>query len=262
VTWGWFQGGFTPSSRNADGSAVCATAHANIAGASTADYIMHHEPFQYYKSTSNPHHLAPTSVAMIGKTDQANHQYDIADFFRALDAGNLPAVSYLKAPAYQDGHAGYSDPLDEQTFLVNTINRLMQAPEWDSTAVFIDYDDSDGWYDHVMPPIMSQSSTPLDALTGPNACGAPGDGAYQGRCGFGPRLPFLVISRFAKVNFVDHSTTDQSSTLKFIEDNWKLGRIGDQSFDETAGSLLPMLEFQDGGHASKLFLDPDTGQPQ
>jgi phospholipase C len=262
VSWGWFQGGFTPSSRKADGSAVCATAHANIAGISTSDYIMHHQPFQYYKSTSNQHHLPPTSVAMIGKTDQANHQYDITDFFRALDAGNMPAVSYLKAPGYQDGHPGYSDPLDEQTFIVNTINRLMQSPEWDSTAVFIDYDDSDGWYDHVMPPIMSQSNTALDALTGPGACGAAADGAYQGRCGFGPRTPFLLISRFAKVNYVDHTTSDQSSTLKFIEDNWGLGRIGDQSFDATAGSVMQMFEFQDGGHASKLFLDPQTGQPQ
>ena len=54
----------------------------------------------------------------------------------------------------------YSDPIDEQTFLVNTINKLQQLPEWNSTAVIIAYDDSDGWYDHVMPPIVSQSNDP------------------------------------------------------------------------------------------------------
>ena len=59
--------------------------------------------------------------------DAANHQYDIHDFFDAVSAGNFPAVSYLKAPGYQDGHAGYSDPLDEQTFIVNIINFLEAA---------------------------------------------------------------------------------------------------------------------------------------
>ena len=58
------------------------------------------------------------------------------------------------------GHAGYSDPIDEQTFLVNTINKLQERPEWNSTAVIIAYDDSDGWYDHVVPPLVSQSMIP------------------------------------------------------------------------------------------------------
>jgi phospholipase C len=66
---------------------------------------------------------------MIGRTDRANHQYDLQDFWSALHAGHLPAVSYLKAAAYQDGHAAYSSPLDEQTFLVNTVNALMDSPQ-------------------------------------------------------------------------------------------------------------------------------------
>src|SRR5262249_8296413 len=101
ITWGWFQGGFKPSSVT-NGIATCATAHKNIAGATVTDYIPHHEPFQYYTSTANPHHLPPSSVAMIGKPDQANHQYDLSDFWAAVDAGNMPAVSFLKAAAYQD----------------------------------------------------------------------------------------------------------------------------------------------------------------
>ena len=64
-------------------------------------------------------------------------------------------MCYLKAPGFQDGHAGYSDPLDEQTFIVNTINFLQKQPEWSSTAVVITYDDSDGWYDHQMGPIVN-----------------------------------------------------------------------------------------------------------
>jgi phospholipase C len=259
ITWGWFQGGFGPSSVAANGTATCATSHNNVSGASAGtDYIPHHQGFQYYPQTANPHHLSPTSVANIGKTDQANHQYDLSAFFAALNGGNLPAVSYLKAGAYQDGHAGYSDPLDEQTFLVNTINALVTSPFWRSTAVIIAYDDSDGFYDHVMGPIVNQSSTPDDGLTGPGACGGINP-VYQGRCGYGPRLPLLVISPWAKANYVDHSVTDQSSILRFIEDNWNLGRIGDNSTDAIAGSLLPMFDFSERGQGRPLILDPDTG---
>jgi len=260
ITWGWFQGGFKPTSRTADGKAICAATHTGSDGKPKGDYIPHHEPFQYYASTANPHHLPPTSVAMIGHSDQANHQYDLSDFWDAVAAGNLPAVTFLKAPGYQDGHAGYSDPLAEQAFLVETINRLEGLPEWSDMAILVTYDDSDGWYDHAMPPITSQSNDPADALTGPGACGSAAPGAYQGRCGFGPRLPLLVLSPFAKANFVDHSTTDQSSILRWIEDNWQLGRIGDQSFDETAGTLANLFDFHSSDRGRRLFLDPATGQ--
>ena len=119
---------------------------------------------------------------MIGRQDQANHQYDLKDFWAAADNGNLPAVSYLKAAEYQDGHAGYSDPLDEQTWLVDTINHLEKLPTWKSTAVVIAYDDSDGWYDHQMGPILTQSQTSLDTLSGrvsaaSNAAKVPGLGS-------------------------------------------------------------------------------------
>ena len=163
VTWGWFQGGFAPTSTNSAGYAVCGASHTNIAGNTVADYSPHHEPFQYYKSTANPKHLPPSSEAMIGRTDQANHQYDLSDFYTTLKDGNMPAVSYLKAAEYQDGHAGYSDPLDEQTFLANTINKIERSQYWKSTAVVVTYDDSDGWYDHQNSPRVNGSNTAEDA---------------------------------------------------------------------------------------------------
>jgi phospholipase C len=262
ITWGWFQGGFKPTSTTASGTAVCGAHHVGLAGddavTTSGDYIPHHEPFQYYKQSANPHHLPPTSVPNIGKTDQANHQYDTSDFFAALAAGNLPAVSYVKAAAYQDGHAGYSDPLDEQTFLVNTINTIMQSPFWNTTAIVIAYDDSDGWYDHVAGPIVNQSATADDNLNGVGLCGSGTVSVYQGRCGYGPRQPLLLISPYAKVNYVDHSVTDQSSILRFIEDNWSLGRIGDNSTDAIAGTLNGMFNFQAAG-APTLILDPSAG---
>ncbi len=259
ITWGWFQGGFAPQNHTADGKAVCSASHTGSNGKPKGDYIQHHEPFQYYQSTSNPHHLAPSSVNLIGQSDQANHQYDMTDFWTAVGLGEMPAVSFLKAPGYQDGHADYSDPILEQQFLVDTINRLQASPEWSSMAIIISYDDSDGWADHVQGPIVNPSNDPnFDALTGPGACGT-GFGMHgdQDRCGYGPRLPLLVISPYARVNYVDHTVTDQASILKFIEDNWSLGKIAN-SFDARAGSLNGMFDFSKA-KAAALKLDPNTG---
>ncbi len=247
VTWGWFQGGFRPTTPYAGSGthAVCAAAHNNIGGASSLDYSPHHSPFEYYQSTSNPHHLAPTSVSAIGHTDQANHNYDLTDFDAALAAGNLPAVSLLKAPEYQDGHAGYSDPLDEQAFLVKEINAIQRSRFWATTAVVLAYDDSDGWYDHVASDVRNASSDPAnDAAICTSAVVDSGiAGGFQDRCGPGPRLPMLVLSPWSKANYVDHKPTEQASITKFIEDNWLTGRIGGSSFDQRAGSLNGMFSF-------------------
>ena len=252
VTWGWFEGGF----------GNCARSHHNIGGTEVVDYIPHHEPFQYYASTANPHHLPPRSARTIGRTDRANHQYDLSEFWRATRAGVMPAVSFLKAPGYQDGHAGYSDPIDEQHFLVETINRIERLPTWPSTAILVAYDDSDGWYDHAMPPIVNRSNDPAnDALLGPSGlCGTPPAGAYLDRCGYGPRTPLLAISPYARRTAVSHATTDQTSITRFVEDNWRLGRLGDQSFDALANPLTGMFAFGRAKAAAPLFLDARTGR--
>jgi len=332
LSWGWFQGGFTPTTSFATATGgtqptstfipdqfkgkfatppasdegLCNATHpvgaavGGIGGVAPGpnnygnknDYIPHHEPFQYYASTANPHHLPPASLAAIGTDTQsyvngapqfntANHQYDISNFNALVGAiahgylspGHLPAVSFLKAPGYQDGHAGYSDPLDEQQFIVSEINALEHTPDWSSTAVVIAYDDSDGWYDHVFSGIHNASNTsgvavppgPQDFLTGTGLCGDttanPPLAGQNGRCGYGPRLPLLVISPWAKRNFVAHTISDQSSITRFIEDNWGLPRISG-SFDAIAGSLNNMFNFgPSGGKNKALFLDPTTGQP-
>lgn len=248
ITWGLFQGGF----------ADCSQTHMGPNGP-VEDYVPHHNPFQYYRSTSNPLHLPPASVDMIGYTDQANHNYDLADFWAAACNHSLPAVSYLRAPGYLNGHAGNSTPLLEQEFLVATINRLQKLPQWKDMAIIIAYDDPGGWYDHEMPPIINQSQLPQDALVAPGNAGSnPPLGGYQGRPGYGQRVPLLVISPWAKENFVDSTLTDQSSILHFIEDNWKLGRIGDYSFDAYAGSFMNMFDFCKR-HDRRIFLDPSTG---
>jgi phospholipase C len=293
ITWGSFMGGFDLTITNPNGTTGCLRETNPTAPGTPAftsvDYIPHHAWFQYYASTSNPTHARPSSVAAIGHTlnpatntpDPANHGYDTHDFFDALAADNLPAVSFLKAPAFQDGHAGYSDPLDEQNFVVNVINTLQKSREWSETAVIILYDDSDGWYDHQMPPVVNPSSNPVvDTLNGPGKCltsngfqqgkatpATPLNGAFGqpawGRCGYGTRMPLLVISPFAKKNFIDHTLTDQTSVLRFVEDNWLNGeriQLGG-SFDTIAGPLNHMFDFdrRDEDEPRKLILDPTTG---
>ena len=180
ISWGWFEGGFDLSLKNANNSTGCARTTSSQTGAFSpkVDYIPHHEPFQFYASTANPTHARPTG--QIGTTDAANHQYDSKDFFDALQSGVLPSVVFLKAPGYQDGHPGYSSPIDEQTWVVGVINTLEESKFWSNTAVFIAWDDSDGWYDHQMSPTIFHSQTDgggggvnsADGLTGANACGS------------------------------------------------------------------------------------------
>src|SRR5689334_20124614 len=273
VSWGSFMGGFDLTATNSNGTTGCNRSSTGVSG-TTKDYIPHHAFFQYHASTSNPNHTRPASIAEIGHDGPANHNYDVTDFFAAVSAGNFPAVSLLKAPAFQDGHAGYSNPLDEQTFVVNVVNFLQTRPEWSSTAVIIMYDDSDGWYDHQMSPIVNQSQGAQDALTGAGLCGNsasttalpgvdPSNPHALGRCGYGPRQPLLVVSPWARTNFVDHSITDQSSVLRFIEDNWLGGERIQGSFDAIAGPINGMFNFSQNhnNQGNPLILDPNTGEP-
>ena len=273
VSYGSFMGGFNLNITNANGTKGCSRSTTNLAG-TTGDYIPHHAFLQYHASTANPNHTRPSSASEIGHDGAANHNYDTEDFFAAVRSGNFPAVSFLKAPAFQDGHAGYSDPLDEQNFIVRVVNFLQTQPGWASTAVVIMYDDSDGWYDHQMGPIVNQSHGTADALTGPGLCGAsadttalpgvdPANTHALGRCGHGPRQPLLVISPWARKNFVDHSITDQSSVLRFIEDNWLNGQRIQGSFDSVANSITQMFDFSQSGDDQgngPYLLDPNTGE--
>jgi phospholipase C len=292
ITWGAFMGGFDLTIVNPGGSFGCARTTSPTQGAfvgnASVDYIPHHAWFQYYETTANPLHERPSSLQAVGSSkaldgtpEPANHNYDSHDFFDALAIGNLPAVSFVKAPAFQDGHGGYSNPIDEQSFIVGVVNALQASRFWGTTAVIIAYDDSDGWYDHQAPPIVNQSSAAADQLNGAGSCltansqqlittpanlkGANGTDVANGRCGYGTRVPLLVVSPRAKKNFIDHTLTDQSSVLRFIEDNWLGGkRIQDGgSADTIAGSIMNMFDF--AGNAAQVvsrtvWLDPHSGQ--
>jgi phospholipase C len=251
LTWGWFYADY-PQSTNSQPITTC-----------PSTYNSHYAPFMYYASTSNPGHLPASSVAAVGTAaDQANHNYNTTDFWNAVNNGNMPSVSFLKATSAQTGHPANSTPLEEQTWLVDTINALQATPFWSQMAIFITYDDSDGWYDHVMPPIVNQSNDASNDTVGGSSlhCGTPQAGAYLDRCGYGTRLPLLAISPYAKQNYVDHAITDTTSVTRFIEDNWSLGRLGNQSFDALAGSLNGLFDFTDTPRAGReLILDDTAG---
>jgi phospholipase C len=278
ITWGSFVGGFNLQTVNANGTTGCArSTFGAVVGGNVADYTPHHIWFQYFPSTANPTHARPSSTKAIGFTnvpgtktvDPANHGYDLNDFMTAVQAGNYPSVSLIKMAAFQDAHPGNSDPLDEQTGVVNLINFLQQQPDWKDTAVIITYDDSDGWYDHSFAQPTRSSFSSADALNGPGVCGTgtQPDGVkgspVNGRCGPGTRLPFLVISPFAQQNYVSHTLITQASVTRFIEDNWLRGqRLGGGSFDATSGSIMDMFNFNQlvlNFDERKLVLDPTMG---
>src|ERR1700679_1114453 len=121
-----------------------------------------------------------------------------------------------------------------------------------------------------MPPLVNQSVTSADMITGTGTCGSAdqalpgvtsGTKHAQGRCGYGPRLPLLVISPYAKSNFVDHSITDQSSVVRFIEDNWLNGERIQGSFDAIAGTLDNMFNFDAAPNTATFLLSESSGEP-
>jgi len=290
IPWGSFVGGFNLQTINDNGTTGCSGVNSQgvkatnagrshvspVTGRTNLDYVQHHIWFQYFQSTSNPTHARPTSTAAIGYTtvpgkktvDPANHAYDLNDFTAAVGSGNFPAVSFIKMESYQDEHPGNSNSLDAQTGFVNLVNFLQQQPDWDSTAVILAYDDSDGWADHVSAKITQGSFSSQDAVTAPGQCGVPGvtpvpNGVkglpVAGRCGPGTRTPFLVISPYAKQNYVSHVQISQASIPQFIEDNWlNSERLGGGSFDATTGSIMDMFDFTQK-KSVKLFLDPTSG---
>ena len=218
--------------------------------------------FLYYASTTNFHVNPPSSIANVGQTDAANHNYEYNTvFFQALAAGILPAVSYIRLPAYQSGHPLSSDAYDNQLGIVSLINTIMASPFWKETAIFLQWDESNGSYDHVPPPLVRSSDEFADpkgeiARRGEKA----GIKEFPLRAGYGPRIPFLLISPWAKENYISHCITDQTSIIKFIEDNWQLGKIGKCSYDKIAGKVNDMFDFNPNRTlAPKIFINPLTG---
>ncbi len=129
---------------------------------------------------------------------QADHQVndiqDLTAYYRAAKAGTLPSVSWI-TPSGPDSDHPPASVHQGQAYVTSIINAAMKSPDWDSTAIFLAWDDWGGFYDHAVPPAVDQN-------------------------GYGLRVPGLVISPYARRGFIDHQTLSSDAYLKFIEDDF------------------------------------------
>ena len=129
------------------------------------------------------------------KTDgQLGDIQNLAHFYTAAAQGTLPAVSWI-APSQPDSDHPPANLATGQAYVTNLINTIMRGPDWDSTAIFLTWDDWGGFYDHVVPPDADAN-------------------------GYGLRVPSLVISPYARAGAVDHQVLSFDAYNKFIEDDF------------------------------------------
>ncbi len=141
----------------------------------------------------------------VHQDNQLGNIQSLSNFYTAARNGTLPNVSWISP----NGNVSEHPPglvSAGQTYVTGLINAIMQGPDWDSTAIFLTWDDWGGFYDHVQPPVADAN-------------------------GFGLRVPAMVISPYAKQGFIDHQTLSQDAYNKFIEDDFLGGQRLDPATD-------------------------------
>jgi phospholipase C len=128
----------------------------------------------------------------VNEDRQLDNVQPLSRFFGAIKNRKLPSVSWI-VPSYQNSEHPPASIKKGQTYVTNIVNTIMQSPEWNDTVIFVSWDDFGGFYDHVVPPKVDNN-------------------------GYGPRVPGLVISPYAKKGYIDHQILSHDSYLKFIED--------------------------------------------
>jgi phospholipase C len=130
--------------------------------------------------------------------------------------GRLPDVSWLIPPVAESDHPGYNGLCPGENWTVETLNAIMQSPEWKSTVVVLTWDDFGGFYDHVPPP-------------------------HVDLYGLGPRVPAIVISPWSKSGYIDSQTMEFASVLKLIETVFRLPTLTER--DANANDMLEAFDF-------------------
>ncbi len=159
---------------------------------------------------------------------------DTSAFIPDLQAGDMPQVSWLLPPIALSDHPGYGDLCAGENWTVQMINAIMQSPEWEHTAIFLTWDDFGGFYDHVAPP-------------------------HVDLYGFGPRVPMLVISPYAKQGSVFHGESDFTSVLRFIEELHGLPTLTER--DAAANDLIDAFDFSQAPAAPLVLSERDCSAP-
>jgi phospholipase C len=139
---------------------------------------------------------------------------DMSQYYRDLQTGDLPAVSFM-VPSGSSEHPPGS-VASGQRMVQSLVNALMSSSAWSSSAFLWTYDNWGGWYDHVVPPAVD-------------------------RYGYGFRVPALLVSPYARKGYVDHTTLDFTSTLKFVETNWHVAPLAAR--DSAANNLTSAFDF-------------------
>jgi len=232
VSWAWYAGGW------------------NNAKSGRSDFLFqfHHQPFAYFKnyalktspdyplngSTNSPvpgvDSTDPTGLPVGYGIGSANHLLDEdADFYRMLDNGTLPQVSFVKPIGEDDSHPGYSSVKRSQAWVANIVGHIENSSIWSNTVVFICFDENGGLWDHVVPPVID-------------------------RWGPGTRIPFIIVSPWSKKGFVDHNQYETVSMLSFIEGLYKLPPLSTRD----AAALPPVAAFSG---QPDLFVEATVNQP-
>lgn len=162
--------------------------------------------------------------SLVGREEVKDN--DDASFFRDAQNGTLPPVSWLNSGFLEEGDEKSGHPIaglcDGENYAVKVLNAVMQGPQWDSTALFLVWDDWGGFYDHIAPPIVERWSdgTPL-------------------RYGF--RVPCILVSPFARRHFISHTLSSFVSILHFIETLFSLKPLTVR--DASASTMLDCFDF-------------------
>lgn len=174
-----------------------------------------------------------------------DHLVSIDDFFTDAASGDLPDVSYVD-PGFDDGESEENDANVQQgeLFVSRVVNAVLQSPAWPDTLLVWTYDEHGGYYDHVRPP---RAPVPDDVPPGIEGAPHVQPGGYD-RLGF--RVPAVIVSPYARRDYVSHVTHDLTSVLKLIETKWNLPALTWR--DANASDLLDCVDFD----APPAFLDP------
>jgi phospholipase C len=207
VSWTWYGGGYNQALE--DGRKPPKEPRTIIyAPKGPVNFQPHHQPFNYYAR------FAP------GTADRATHLKDYDDFVAAIETGKLPQVTFYKPMGTLNQHPSYADVAAGDDHIDQVLQALRKSPSWSKMAVIVTYDENGGFWDHVPPP-----------------AGA----GWGDRWGPGTRIPALVISPFAKRGFVDKTSYDTTSILKFITRRFELEPL--PGVREKAGDLTNAFVF-------------------
>jgi phospholipase C len=175
-----------------------------IAGRPDSLFQYHHQPFVYFAKYAE------------GTSGRAEHLKDERDFVQAARDGALPAVAFVKPIGANNEHPGYADLVSGEQHTLELIDAVRNGPNWHDTAIIVTYDENGGFWDHVGPPTID-------------------------KWGPGVRIPTIIISPFARMGFIDHTTYDTSSILALIEHRFGLEPLGTR--DAAAKDLTAAFDF-------------------